>query len=83
MTEHNNITYPKHYVSGKIELTDFIIDKNLNWCRANIVKYVVRAGIKNPDTELEDIKKAQWYFEKEIERLEAKTFSDWNTFIHK
>lgn len=49
------------------------ITETLNFCRGNAVKYIVRAGKKNPRTELEDLRKAQWYLEREIARLSAST----------
>ena len=49
---------------------DFIADKNLNFFRGNVVKYVARAGKKNADAEVEDLQKAQWYLNREIGRLE-------------
>lgn len=33
------------------------------------VKYIARAGKKNPEKEVEDLKKARWYIEREIKRL--------------
>jgi hypothetical protein len=44
------------------------ITKHLNFCRGNIVKYVCRAGRKG--CELEDLRKARWYLEQEIARVE-------------
>lgn len=35
----------------------------------NVVKYVARAGIKNPQKELEDLKKAAWYLQRKIDNL--------------
>lgn len=35
------------------------------------VKYIARAGKKDPKTHIEDLKKAQWYLEHEIARLES------------
>ena len=67
----DNINYPAHYTTGKIEVIDFITDKGLNYCRGNIIKYVVRAGIKDAATEVEDLKKAKWYIEREIARLQG------------
>ena len=49
---------------------DFIEDKCLNFHRGNAVKYIARAGKKNPEKEIEDLKKAAWYINREIERLE-------------
>jgi len=38
----------------------------------NVVKYILRAGIKYPniDGKIEDLKKAIWYLGREIENLE-------------
>lgn len=48
-----------------IDLTQY-----LNFCRGNVVKYVCRAGKKDAARELEDLRKAAWYLEREIARLE-------------
>lgn len=37
----------------------------------NAVKYLSRAGKKDPTKELEDLKKARWYLDRRIEELEA------------
>lgn len=70
--ENNNdpVNHPSHYTSGKIEVMDFIEDKKLNFARGNVIKYVSRAGKKDPNKELEDLKKAMWYLNREVERLE-------------
>lgn len=68
----DTVNHPSHYNDGKIEVIDFIEDKHLNFSRGNAVKYIARAGKKNPKTELEDLQKAAWYINREIERLERK-----------
>ena len=68
--ENDNINHPSHYTDGNIEVMDFIEDKQLNFARGNVIKYVSRAGKKYPNKELEDLKKAMWYLNREIERLE-------------
>ena len=35
----------------------------------NVVKYVARAGKKDTDAELQDMKKALWYLQRKIQRL--------------
>lgn len=45
-------------------------------CRGNAVKYLVRAGNKNPDTLLEDLEKAKWFVEREIARVKRKRGTD-------
>lgn len=64
------VNHPLHYTSGKIETIDFIEDQGLNFHRGNAVKYIVRAGKKDPEKEIEDLKKAVWYINREIARIE-------------
>ncbi len=63
------VNHPSYYVAGKIECIDFITDKRLNFCRGNAVKYITRAGRKDPDKEIEDLEKATWYLNREIADL--------------
>lgn len=63
------VNHPSHYTDGKIEVIDFIEDKGLNFHRGNAVKYISRAGKKDPTKEIEDLKKARWYIDREIKRL--------------
>ena len=69
--ETDNINHPSHYTDGKIEVIDVIEDKKLPYHLGNVIKYISRAGKKNPDTELEDLKKAQWYLSRYIELKEG------------
>lgn len=64
------INHPSHYTDGKIEVIDFIEEKQLNFHRGNAIKYIARAGKKNKETEIEDLGKAVWYINREIQRLE-------------
>lgn len=66
------VNHPSHYTSGKIEVIDAILDWDLNFCKGNAVKYVARAGKKDIKKEVEDLKKAIWYIQKEIDTLESK-----------
>lgn len=67
--ENDPVNHPSHYVDGNIEVMDFIEDKQLNFARGNVIKYVSRAGKKDPNKELEDLLKSMWYLNREIERL--------------
>jgi hypothetical protein len=60
------INHPDHYKVGGIETIDFIEAKNLNYHLGNVVKYITRADHKGK--RLEDLKKARWYLDREIER---------------
>lgn len=53
------VNNPKHYTSGKIEVIDFIDDQKLDFYDGQVIKYVARAGKKDPAKTLEDYKKAQ------------------------
>jgi len=66
------VNSPSHYTTGKIEVIEFIEDKALNYHRGNAVKYLARAGKKDPAKEVEDLYKALWYINREIKRLEGK-----------
>ena len=61
---------PNYYRDGGIETIDFIEAKKLCFHLATAVKYISRAGKKNPDTEIEDLRKAAWYINRRIQQLE-------------
>lgn len=69
--QHDTVNHPSHYTDGKIEVIDFIEDKKLNFHRGNAVKYISRAGKKDPTKEKEDILKAIWYLQRDVQRLDA------------
>ena len=62
----NNVNHPAHYNSGKIEVIDYIEDQQLDFCLGNVIKYVSRAGKKDPQKKREDLEKALWYLEREL-----------------
>ena len=65
------INSPSHYTHGGVETIDYIEAKGLDkdFCLANVIKYVSRAGYKI--SKLEDLKKAQYYLNRRIKNLEA------------
>jgi hypothetical protein len=66
----STVDHPKHYNAGRIEVIDAIEDWGLGFSLGNVVKYVARANHKGKP--LEDLKKAQWYLNRAIEKLEPK-----------
>lgn len=64
--EISAVDHPKHYNVGGIEVIDAIEAWKLGFNLGNVVKYVARADYKSKP--LEDLKKAKWYLEREIER---------------
>jgi len=63
----DDVNHPDHYTMG-IEVTDFVASWEMDWFRGNILKYVVRCPFKN--NPLKDLKKAKWYLDDLIERVE-------------
>lgn len=69
---NDSVNHPAHYTDGKIEVIDFIEDKGFGYRLGNAVKYISRAGKKDPAKTVEDLKKAAWYLNREIQALEQK-----------
>lgn len=65
--ENDPVAHPSHYTRGKIEVIDYIEDKNFDFCLGNAIKYISRAGYKQ--NAVEDLRKAIWYIEREIAKL--------------
>jgi len=67
-THHTDmVNHPPHYKAGGVETIDFIEAKELGYHLGNVIKYVSRADHKG--NKLEDLKKAQWYLARAIEKL--------------
>ena len=58
------INSPDHYVAGGVEVIDIIEAFELNYRLGNVIKYVLRADRKG--NRLTDLRKAQWYLDREI-----------------
>jgi hypothetical protein len=67
-TKDDPINHPKHYVSHSSGVECIQITEHMNFCLGNAVKYIWRAGLKGDM--IEDLKKAQFYLNREIYRLE-------------
>jgi len=57
---------PAHYTTGGVETIDAIEAWGLGFHLGNVVKYVSRAGKKDPTTTIEDLEKARWYLDRAI-----------------
>lgn len=66
---HDAVNKPKHY-DFDIQPIDAIESWNMGFHLANVIKYCVRAGLKDKETELEDLKKARFYLNRYISNLE-------------
>ena len=62
------ITRPEHYAVHPSGVECITVTEQMNFCVGNAIKYLWRAGLKG--SHLEDLKKARWYVDREIARLE-------------
>lgn len=66
------VNRPAHYCEGrKYEPLKVISDWELNYRLGSALKYISRAGRKDPSRTVEDLKKAIFYLDREIEALEG------------
>jgi len=69
------VDHPEHYQFGEnneYETIKVIDAWDLGFSLGNTVKYISRAGKKDPTKEIEDLKKALFYLEHHIKTLEKK-----------
>lgn len=71
----DSVNHPPHYTGGPscphcgTTVECITITENMGFCLGNAVKYIWRH--KNKGNALEDLKKARWYLDREIARMEA------------
>jgi hypothetical protein len=73
MTEPSEtIDHPAHYGGDTVYEAIKVIEAwSLGFCLGNAVKYICRNGEKNGTRALDDLRKARWYLDREIRKLEA------------
>ena len=73
---YDPVNSPKHYTDTKIEVIDYIEDKNLGFCLGNAIKYISRAGRKRSialnekEKTIQDLEKAIWYINRRIKEIQ-------------
>ena len=70
---NKNVSHPSHYNQG-IEAIDIIESWDLNFSLGNAIKYILRSPYKGK--QIEDLEKARWYIDREIERLKKERDRD-------
>lgn len=65
---------PPHYQDHPSGIQCIEITEHMNFCLGNAIKYIWRAGLKN--NAIEDLRKARWYIDREIARIDHEQFSD-------
>jgi len=64
------VNHPKHYNSHPSGVECITVVEYMNFNVGNAIKYLWRTDHKNG---LEDLQKARWYIEREIQRIETAT----------
>lgn len=73
---YEKINHPDHYQSNKFEVIEIIEAFRLEFSLGSVVKYVLRAGKKPQESALEDLSKALWFLQNEIERIQRESDSE-------
>lgn len=66
-SNYEQVTHPKHYCSHPSGVECIQVTEWMNFNLGNAIKYIWRASLKGK--ELQDLKKAVWYIQREIERV--------------
>lgn len=61
---------PSHYRAHPSGVECIAVTEHMNFCLGNAIKYIWRAGLKSASP-IEDLRKARWYVDREISRLEG------------
>ena len=63
---NDNVNHPPHYKQHPSGVECIEVTEHFNFCLGNAIKYIWRADLKHDA--VEDLQKAAWYINKEIER---------------
>lgn len=70
--EHDFVNHPKHYCDHPSGIECIEITRHHDFAIGNAIKYLWRAGLKDSDNEIQDLKKAIWYIQDKISQLDNK-----------
>lgn len=65
-TSNDAVNNPIHYTTHPSGVECITITEHMNFCLGNVMKYLWRADRK--EAPIEDLEKAAWYLNREIER---------------
>lgn len=69
--KHDPVNNPKHYTSHPSGIECIQITEHFGFNLGNVIKYLWRAEEKGAP--IEDLKKARWYLDREIQKREGKS----------
>jgi hypothetical protein len=67
----DQVNHPSHYMAHPSGIEAIQITRHMNFNLGNAIKYIWRAGLKNEGKHIEDLKKAIFYINDEIKRIEG------------
>lgn len=70
LAHHDPVSHPKHYTGHPSGIECIQITEHMGFNLGNAVKYIWRCDLKKDA--IEDLKKAKWYIEREIQKREKK-----------
>ena len=65
------VNHPSHYTSDPSGVECIQITRHRNFNVGNAIKYLWRAGLKDGNATVQDLRKAVFYIEDEIRRLQG------------
>jgi hypothetical protein len=72
VTSVDQVNHPVHYTTDPSGVECIEITRHRNFNIGNAFKYLWRAGLKDEDKHIQDLRKAMFYIQDEINRLEGK-----------
>lgn len=76
---YEKVNQPQHYSGDGITAMQIIEAFNLNFALGNVIKYALRAGRKPGEEEVQDLEKAAWYLQRELEAARERAVTKENT----
>lgn len=71
--KYEKVDHPPHYNANPSGVECITVVEHMSFNVGNAVKYLWRAGIKPQADQLEDLKKAKWYIERELQRVSTQS----------
>jgi len=69
----DNVNHPTHYTSHPSGIECIRVTEHFNFCIGNAIKYLWRNGLKDGNSNVQDLKKAVWYINREIQTLDTQS----------
>lgn len=65
------VNHPTHYTSHPSGIECIQVTEHFDFCIGNAIKYLWRNGLKDGNSDVQDLKKAIWYINREIQTLDT------------